>query len=178
MKDPAQTKQPTIYNYTLIKRFHIKREHLYLYIFSFMLSSLILIVIGGWIQFISILLSCVLLLLVQTLIISVCVKVMRISKLRHWSFQWQFPWVGLLPELPISTEVFKFIHIQQLFIGYVLIACFIPWISPIFMMNLVFVHTWILLPRMLVILMLLAQKTDLTTVLIKMNSKDISLYKY
>lgn len=94
------------------------------------------------------------------------------QQLRYWKWQMQFPWFGLLPIQVISVRAFTSVHISLSIVGLAFIISLLPWITTLFFMQLLCLHVWMMLPRIIVIL-LRVPPADL----IKLERERISHYK-
>ncbi|MBP1153455.1 MULTISPECIES: hypothetical protein [unclassified Paenibacillus] len=166
----ALSKDSTIYHYRLLKRIH--RNPLYLYIYWSVLAivtalSLFLLepvpTLAGFVS-VPILHAFILRLLLQT-------KEGQAPKSWRWSLR--FPWLGYVPRSYISLAKVCRLHLQALWIIIVILGCFYPWLAPVFLAYLLFIHVWLLLPRLLLLYLLRAHMSNGYLII---NENDTSCY--
>ncbi|MFK7696829.1 hypothetical protein [Paenibacillus sp. HJGM_3] len=65
---------------------------------------------------------------------------------RTWRLVIRFPWLGLLPDQPVSLRVVRRLQSTQLLIGTACIGVVYPWVAGVAVLQLLVTHVWILLP--------------------------------
>jgi hypothetical protein len=94
-------------------------------------------------------------------------------KNRNWKLLIRFPWLGLLPDQPVPLSVLRRLLTEHLCIGAACIYCAYPWITFVSIMQLTFLHIWILAPTFW---MLFRFRTASRYGLLKINPKETSYY--
>jgi hypothetical protein len=164
------SKNSTVYNYRLLKRIHHKPWHQYVYalftVIAWIIALLLLdplpfgLVLFGMPVFQMIFLR----ILLQT-------KETHLPKSWHWSFR--SPWFGYVPANYMSLSKVGRLHTQLFWIGLAILACLYPWIEVRTLAFATFLHVWILLPRIM-ILLLFHKYQEIG--LLKINERDTSCY--
>lgn len=163
----------TIYHYRLVQRFVLLKELVFAYIGIFVIFSIALIWSAGVIHIVSIVLGLMLIQCIHSILVYIILHFQSKVSLKGWSWRVTVLWLGLLPTGTVSIRLLTAVQAQVFGVGIVLIACLFPWVSPAFLICLLFVHCWTMLPRVIALLLALRQKE---ANLIKLNAKDISLY--
>ncbi len=163
----------TFYQYKLIKKWNITR----LWFWTYLLLPVIALAaemyffswesIGFWV------LSFPLVLWIQ-FVISRSVLIMTVNHLRKkWRFQFQYPWIGYLPDQHMSYSTFRRVLLHTTWIGLCFTAVLFMWLPVSFSVSLVVWHVWLCLPRLLILLRLFRQRKD---GMVKLNKDDVSYY--
>jgi hypothetical protein len=92
---------------------------------------------------------------------------------KQWRFLWSPPWIGYLPAHMASPNRMIRLHVQLSVIGFCIIAAAYPWCSLVIWLNLVLLHVYILLPRLILLFSLRHDKPAL----LKINRDSTSLYE-
>lgn len=166
-------KDSTFYQYKLVQRFVLLKELIVAYIAVFVMFSMAIIWSAGPIHIVSIVLGLMVVHCIHSILVYIVLHFQSMVSLKNWNWHATMPWYGLLPNATISIRLFAGVQIQVFGIGTVLIACLMPWVSLTFLICLVFLHCWTMLPRIIVLVLALRQKE---ATLVKLNAKDISLY--
>lgn len=163
----------TIYQYKLLRRIPIHKHHVMAYAALMLIAVLLFILIEqSFMQVISMMLSYILMHFIYTCITLLDLAVRDKQQLHNWKWSMQFPWLGWLPVHVIPLQSFILVHVNLSIIGLALIIGLLPWITPLFFVQLLFLHVWILLPRLLIMLQPLPRNC-----LIKLERVRISLYQ-
>jgi hypothetical protein len=88
-----------------------------------------------------------------------------------WVWTWQPPWIGLLPKQHTSAALMNRLHWQLLWVGLALIGCGFPWIPFSLFLQWLFLHCWIVVPRIAVL-----QALPSAEGLIKIGRRETSYY--
>lgn len=163
----------TVYQYKLQRRIPIHNHHVMIYAAAMLLAVVLFTFIEqSLMPMLSFLLGFILLHFIYFCITLLDFVVRDKQQLRNWKWRMQWPWFGLLPTQIISVRAFSSVHMSLSIIGLAFIISLLPWITPLFFIQLLFLHAWILLPRFIVI-MLRIPPTDL----VKLDRERISHYK-
>lgn len=169
-QDRNFTDDSTIYSYKLVKRIHNN----YLVIMILILLVMFAL-IGNLVQeraftymlcFPGIL---VLYLLITFAYLRTAYKDSRIE----WRFGFNLIWIGLIPTSYCPYSLLKSLQVHLFFGGLFVICALYPWIGLAHWANLLFVHTWFMIPRLIVLSMLRPFRQH---GLIKVHSNDTSCY--
>lgn len=166
----ALSKDLTIYHYRLLKRIHYQPFYSYVFwpvmvivpILSFFLLHPAAVLVG--IVGVPVLQASIIRLLLQT-------KERHAPKTWRWSMR--FPWLGYAPDSYISLAKVCRLHLHTLWIIIIILGCFYPWSSPIYLVYLLFIHTLLLLPRLLLLFLL---RKHISNGYLKINDNDTSCY--
>ncbi|MCR8645893.1 hypothetical protein NV379_25725 [Paenibacillus sp. N1-5-1-14] len=90
-----------------------------------------------------------------------------------WSFKFGIYWCGLLPDGYTPLQKIIKIQLHLLAIGLFMIAITVPWLGGVHALNLLYIHLWIMLPRLWV---LWRSKPYKVEGLIKISARDSSCY--
>jgi hypothetical protein len=93
--------------------------------------------------------------------------------LAEWTFHFSLPWIGLAPMNHIALRRVRRMHLHLLWITVVISGCLYPWVALDVLFNLLFVHIWIFLPR-LIIFFRFRKHQEIGY--LKINEKDTSCY--
>lgn len=144
------SKESSIYHYTLVQKFRLPPEWNKYYLYSLILLVLLIVLFSAWYQ-VWLTIPCYL--IIQLLHVGIMYLSTSIN--RHVNMEWKWykhlPWTGLMPKKYISFTRYKHILLQILFIGLAFILFASPWIKPVVSMTCLFLHIWILVPKLILI---------------------------
>ncbi len=173
LEQPRENGNATIYQYQLIRKIHISRALLLLYL----LVPLPVLAAGVvWYSWPALLYMPIAFLLVLWIhfVVSHSVLLIRGPLYRKkWRLRFSGVWFGFLPEQHTGYSVIQQVMLQSLWIGFVFIGILVAWIPLPLTLSLLFWHFWLMVPRLMVLLSMRKQRKD---VIIKLNSQDISYY--
>ncbi len=172
MSRHRMSQDSTIYQYTLVGKIPFSDIFNVLYFTVLLLFPVMEILLSGWSQLISFLLGFGLVQVLHLFIIRAMLSIQPESEASSWSLQFRPPWIGVLPKQFCSVGLFQRVHVQLLWIGLAFIGCLVPWTSAAFLCTLVYIHVWILLPRLLILMM---RKEN--SAIVKLGERDVSYYK-
>ncbi|HZG87529.1 hypothetical protein [Paenibacillus sp.] len=89
-----------------------------------------------------------------------------------WSRSW--PWYGYLPTATISFRQFRSIQLHLFVVGFLISGVFAVWLPPVSAASLAVLHSWWMLPRILLISSL--QRSAASGSLLTLGASDASLY--
>jgi hypothetical protein len=114
----------------------------------------------------------VLMLAIHSLVISIDFA-SRKDRLRgSWAWVWQPLWIGLLPKQHASVALMNRLHWQLLWVGLALIGCGFSWIPLSLFLQWLFLHCWIIVPRIAVLQAMPSTEEGL----IKIGRRETSYY--
>ncbi|TCZ70558.1 hypothetical protein E0485_23285 [Paenibacillus albiflavus] len=168
--DKALANDSTIYNYKLVKRLN----HSYLYTMFFALLFL-LALIANLLEdrALHYMLCFPAILVLQILIAKLYLRTARYGFKNEWKLHYGMLWLGLIPTSYASVNVVRKVQVHVLIGGLFIIGILYPWLSTMNLLNLLFAHFWIILPRLVVILRF--RKYDKNG-LFKISRRDTSCY--
>jgi hypothetical protein len=170
VKQKELSKDSSLYQYRLLKRIRYNSIVMFLY-------WSILAAVAAWNLFryhpYSLLFALVVIPLLHTLLIYLHVTLKEKRSLAHWRFQFRFPWLGYAPTNHIALQRFMNVQLQVLWITIMISGSFYPWVALDVMLNLLIVHIWIFLPRLILFFRL---RKHTRTGYLKLNEKDTSCY--
>jgi hypothetical protein len=171
MSPPKSVDNATIYSYRLVRKIAWGPLSMAVYWGAFVaycviellykLSELALIPLGF-----------VLMLAIHSLVIAVDFA-SRKDRLRgSWAWVWQPFWIGLLPKQHASVALMNRLHWQLLWVGLALIGCGFPWMPLSLFLQWLFLHCWIIVPRIAVLQAMPSTEEGL----IKIGRRETSYY--
>jgi hypothetical protein len=170
MNKKELSKDSTVYHYRLLKRIHYNSILILIY-WGILVGIFIWEVVSLW-SF-SMLFALVLIPLLHTMLIYLHVTLKEKRTLAHWFFRIRLPWLGFAPTYHISLQKYRSIQLQVLWITIMIIGCFYPWVAHDLILNLLLVHLWIFLPRLMIFFRF---RKHSKIGLMKLNEKDTSCY--
>ena len=172
MGKPEINKEATIYNYKLTRKLRYSNLYLYLY-FSLVPLYLIFAVINfSLIGAFSSLLCFFFILMIHILLTWLFLK-MNVQQPFYWSLRWRFPFAGFQPRSYTPFRLIYRIQWHLFWVGLALIGCLFPWSSTSILSHLLFVHLWLLFPR---IVMLRSFKKEQSGGAVRLSKKSVSYY--
>lgn len=170
INDNTLANDSTIYNYKLVKRLN----HSYLYIMFFALLFMLALIVNLMNDRALFYMLCFpAILVLHILITKLYLRTVRYGYKNQWSLHYGMLWVGFMPTNYCSLQLVRKVQTHVLIGGLLVIGMFYPWTSPDNLLNMLFAHLWILLPRIIVIQ--LFRKYDKNG-LIKVSKRDTSCY--
>lgn len=166
----ALSKDSTIYHYRLLKRVHHNPLYLYIYWSILVIAAALSLFL---LEPIPILAGLVGVPALHAFIFRLLLQTKEGQTPKSWRWSLRFPWLGYAPCSYISLAKVCRLHIQVLWIIIVILGCFYPWIAPVFLAYLLFIHGWLLLPRLLLLFLL---RGHMTNGYLKINNNDTSCY--
>jgi hypothetical protein len=164
----------TIYNYTLIRRMPNSRLYMTLWYITLTVCLLYAYRKAGFHGAFLFTLAIPVVLLLHCIIITLIHKVKPPVPGQNWRLHVHFPWLGFIPAGYVSLTVLVRLHNHLWLIGVAVILAVYPWFPAAFCDAALFIHCWILFPRMPVMfIMSRAGKSGLC----KITKADTSLYK-
>jgi hypothetical protein len=168
------SKESTLYQYKLIKKITYAQPVLIAY-FGFMLLYLIMLLIGvGIVEVLYMLIGAAGLhgfyALLQMLICSTQGR----WNAKQWTVSLRTVWFGFIPKQHFSASLLYSLHVQITFIGLAGILSLIPWAASIVIINLLILHFWFMLPRL--IILFIFSKHNKGGGVIKINQMDSGFY--
>lgn len=170
VKQKELSKDSSLYQYRLLQRIHYHSIVMFLY-----WGILAAVIVWNLLQYhpFSLLFALVFIPLLHTLLIYLYVTLKEKRSLAQWSFQFRLPWLGFAPTNHIALQRFMRAQLQVLWITMMISGSFYPWLALDVTQNLLIIHLWIFLPR-LVLFFRLRKHTK--TGYLKLNEKDTSCY--
>lgn len=178
-RDRTLSKESTIYTYRLLKRVHYKPIFFQVYwiltVCAFIGAAIAISFASLSTGLIGVPVGVIGIPLVQTLLLRLLLR----TKVKHapqsWSWSYRLPWFGYAPgtDTYIAMTKVRRLHFHVLWIVLVLLGCLYPWLSPSLLGFLVFVHLWLLLPRLVIIFLL---RKHSSSGYLKINENDSSCY--
>lgn len=169
-QDQLHTKESTIYSYRLVK----KISHHYL-IEMFLGLLFLLMLLWNLTQNRALpYIICYPAVFVLHNVITMCYRTFAMRESRViWSYKFGIYWCGLLPEG--FTPLNKLIKVQThiFWVGLFTITAIVPWLGTAQVLNLLFIHIWMLAPRLSI---LLRTKQYNQEGMIKISPRDTSCY--
>lgn len=163
----------TIYQYQLIRKIHIPRPLLLLYL---LFPIPVLIAGAVWYSWHALVYMPTAFLLVLWIhfVVSNSVLLIRGPVYRKkWRLRFSGVWLGFLPNQHTGYAVIQQVMRQSLWIGIIFIGILVVWIPLPLTLALLFWHFWLMAPRLFLLLSMRKQRKD---VIIKLNPQDISYY--
>ncbi|NGZ78110.1 hypothetical protein [Saccharibacillus alkalitolerans] len=163
----------TIYQYQLIRKFHIPR----LLLLFYLLFPIPVLLVGtlwfSWPVLVYMPLAFLLVLWIH-FVVSHSVLLIRGSIYRKkWRLRFSGIWLGFLPDQHTGYSVLQQVLLQNLWIGFVFIGVLIAWLPLPLTLALLFWHLWFMAPRLSILFSMRGQRKD---IMIKLNPQDISFY--
>jgi hypothetical protein len=171
VKEQQLSKESTVYHYRLVQRVHHKITFTVMYwaiAVLYFISDLIIL------QPFPMILSWVLVPLLHTLLTFLYFKLKVKRPLSQWELQFFFPWIGYSPLNYIAMRTLLRLNMHLLWTSIVICCCFYPWVSLTFLTHLLFVHFWILMPRLVIFFRFRRYRES---GFIKVNVADTSCYE-
>jgi hypothetical protein len=170
INDNILAQDSTIYNYKLVKRLN----HSYLYTMFFALLFLLALIVNLLQDRALLYILCFpAILVLQILIAKLYLRTVRYGYKNQWSFHYGMLWLGLMPANYCSLQLVRKVQTHVFIGGLLVIGLFYPWINLENLINMLFIHLWLMLPRLFVIQ--LFHKYDKNG-LIKISRRDTSCY--
>jgi hypothetical protein len=138
--------EPTIYHYTLIRKWQVSPIILAVYYFT--LLPVIFLLYHSWNSFIYIPIGCILVLCIHVLVGKIALSAVQAGSRSPWSFRWGWLWTGFFPVQYGSMQTFRLVQWHQVFIGTAMIGVLIPWSPKPLTLSMAILHLWFMLPRM------------------------------
>jgi hypothetical protein len=167
------SKESTIYNYTLLSKFSTPSWLQLFYLSIPCYVAAIEYVNYQRFPLIQLFLLFVIVQLAHYWMIRIELNARQDSPLKSWSFISRGLWIGYLPEKNTSFSRLWTFQLHLLLIGTAVIALWYPWLDTITFSNVLFVHAWILCPRMFILWRFLKKGSS---GLVKINSRETSYY--
>jgi hypothetical protein len=148
--DSTFASETTIYNYRLLKRIPHSLYMMFFYIALILLLQVVDISKGLWWLFI---VSFPIILLMQSIIVWVYFYFTVGRAMRGWSFHWGLFWNGILPDGHASIRLIQKVQFHLCWVGVLVLAGLSPWVHNMFWVNLLLIHLWLMLPRLIILLL-------------------------
>lgn len=163
----------TFYQYKLIKKWTISKLWFWSYLSLPIIALIIELYYYSWESIGFWLLSFPLVLWIQ-FVISRSVLIMTVNHLRkRWRFQFQYPWIGYLPDQYMGYSIFRRVLLHTTWIGLCVTAVLFMWLPVSFSASLVVWHLWLCIPRLMILVRLTRQRKD---GMLKLSKEDVSYY--
>ena len=163
----------TIYQYQLIRKFHIPQ----LLLLSYLLVPIPVLLVGTFLfswHALFYMPAAFLIVLWIHFVVSHSVLLIRGPMYRKkWRLRFSGIWFGFLPDHHMGYSVLQQVLLQSLWIGFVFIGVLVAWLPLPFTLALLFWHFWFMAPRISILLSMRGQSKD---VMIKLNPQDVSYY--
>ncbi|GGO09072.1 hypothetical protein [Saccharibacillus kuerlensis] len=163
----------TIYQYQLIRKFHIPRLLLLLYLFFPIPALLVGTLWFSWHALVYMLAALLLVLWIHFVVSHSVLLIRGPIYRKKWRLRFSGMWFGFLPDQHTGYSILQQVLQQTLWIGFVFIGIIIAWVPLPFTLALLFWHFWFMAPRLSVLLSMRGQRKD---VMIKLNPQDVSYY--
>ena len=173
MSTPAELRDATFYQYTLIRKLPLRPEGKYSYMATALLLISALYLIYGWIGLIYSTVALVLTLLVHALVLRLTIRRVDALSEKRWTFRMDWPWVGPLPILDTHLSLFRRLHFHLLLVGCCVAGLFYPWAHSSLVVAMVYWHIWLITPRIRLLITLRRERGD---GIIRLESKEVSYY--
>mgnify|MGYP000698701893 CR=1 FL=1 len=173
MKETKISENSTFYNYTLVKKINYPPvlKTIYLsFITLLAVFDLYHLQENGLITFIICFVGVYFL---HYVLLRVSLQLTQDPSLGTWGQHWRIPCFGYLPNGYASLQVLYRFHLQLLLIGTTLITFFYVWLSLAFIINLLYFHLWLVLPRFFILKKFMFLKKY---GFVKFNKQDASFY--
>lgn len=168
--DRNLSKDSTIYTYTLLKRV---RHSLPISCTLWLIALIPLVWDLYRLQPAFFFISFIALPILHVLLITVIGKLKSDQGLRQWRLSFRVPWFGFAPIGYVALSKIFSLHLQVFFITLVVIGCFYPWLPQELLAQLLYLHLWLMLPRLFI---LWRFRSFRHTAYLIVNSKDTSCY--
>jgi hypothetical protein len=169
------TKDTTIYQYTLIRKINhglFLSSYYPSLIFTYLIISTIY---HGWQEGLHIVIAFPTVIIIHGLILLLLSLKSSAGSRDRWKFIIRFPWIGFMPNTNYySLSSFVSYHMQLLWIGCLIVLASYAWTSLLINVHLLFIHLWLIYPRILIIIKLRKQSKH---GFLKFNLKDTSYYR-
>lgn len=164
------SKDSTIYHYRLLKRIHYKPFFAYMF---WPVAAIIPLLSFFLIHPAAVLSGIVVVPVLHAFIIQLLLRTKERYAPKTWKWSMRFPWLGYVPDSYIALAKACRLHLHTLWIVFIIIGCFYPWMSPMYLVYLLFIHIWLLLPRLLLLFLLRKHRSN---GYLKLNDNDTSCY--
>ncbi|WP_159888061.1 hypothetical protein [Paenibacillus puerhi] len=164
------SKNSTIYNYRLLKRIHHKPLMHYAYWLCTVLAWIGALLLIDPLPFGLVLFGVP---VFHAIFLRLLLQIKESYVPRSWRWSLRLPWFGYAPASYISLSKVGRLHSQLFWVGLLVLACLYPWIGDRLLLFSVFLHVWILLPRLLLLFLLRRHRA---AGLMKINERDTSCY--
>jgi hypothetical protein len=147
VKQQLLSKESTVYHYRLVQRVYHKTVYSVVY---WAILALYFIWDLIHLQPFSIPVSLILIPLLHMVLTFLYYRLKEKRPLSQWTFQYFFIWIGYTPTSYIAARRLVRLYLHLLWTTVVICGCFYPWVSHHFIFHLLFVHLWLLIPRLFV----------------------------
>lgn len=166
------SKEATVYNYRLTRKIHFHFVLLYLYVSLIPFYFIFTIIRFSFAEIFPGLLCFAFTIIIHAFLPWLILKVSKMHT-SSWAFVWNCPWIGYMPKQYIPYSLFSRIQFHMLWVGPAFIGAFVPWISAAALSHLLFIHLWLLLPRIAVLFFF---RGELSGGFVKLNNKEAAYY--
>ncbi|GAA3411866.1 hypothetical protein ACFFNY_30160 [Paenibacillus hodogayensis] len=166
-------KDSTIYNFTLIKKVRHHPLALLLYGLLPLPFALLLILTGSPYGLLPMSGAIVLLPFLYSSLTRLNMRLSNMEQRNDWTYQWKFPWLGLLPYQHTPFGIVIRLHHQLFWIGLALIGCLYPWLGYSHWLAMAGIHLWYMAPRYWIFWRLRQSRKP---GLLKITAQDTSFY--
>jgi len=173
LEQQRENDNATIYQYQLIRKFHVPR----LLQISYWIVPIPILLVGvflySWVTLLYMSAAFLIVLWIH-FVVSHAVLLIRGSIYRKkWKLRFSGIWFGFLPDQHTGFSILQQVLLQSLWIGFIFIGVLVAWIPLPFTLALLFWHFWFMAPRISILLSMKGQRRD---VMIKLNPQDVSYY--
>lgn len=174
MPDLSLSKESTVYNYTLMKKITVRLP--WVGVYGLLLAAAACLFLwqygphGGK----AMLIAFVAMPLLHYIIIRLFIGLSGLLRNQEWSFRLTLPWFGYLPVGYMAFSSYRAVYLQILIIGAAGACLLYVWLPVVYTLTLVFIHFWLMLPH--VLLLLRFRKFKSNRGLIRINNKDASYH--
>ncbi|WP_172257439.1 hypothetical protein [Saccharibacillus deserti] len=163
----------TIYQYQLIKKSHIPRPLMLLYLLFPIPALLAGTFWFSWHAVVYMPIAFFLVLWIHFVVSNSVLLIRGPVYRKKWRLRFSGVWFGFLPDQHTGSSVIQQVLMQSLWIGFVFIGVLAAWIPLALTLALLFWHLWFMAPRISVLLGMRGQRKD---IMVKLNAQDISYY--
>lgn len=170
MIDSSLSKDSTIYSYKLVHKITHSYILVTLYWAMLALYAFLQSLRGDWLWLLTALPAVIVL---QALLVRLYLRMMRGGAASVWGWRFGAVWNGVLPEGFAPMPLVRRVQRHLFWIGLAVIGFFYPWLPDRALLDLLFIHVWLLAPRGW---MLLRFRRKAASGWIKINARDTSCY--
>ncbi|OWA33165.1 hypothetical protein B9G55_22890 [Saccharibacillus sp. O16] len=163
----------TIYQYQLIRKFHIPRPLLLVYLWVPLPVLAVGVVLYSWLALVYMATAFLFVLWIHFVVSNSVLLIRGPMYRKKWRLRFSGVWFGYLPDQHTGFSVLRQVLLQSLWIGFVFIGIMVAWIPLPLTFALLFWHFWFMAPRLSILLGMRGQRKD---VMIKLNAQDVSYY--
>lgn len=164
----------TYYHYKLIKKVNIHRPLVRSYLALPVIIVICLMIVLHWTIFFLFVLALPVMMWIHFVTIRSFLILKKTPFLKRWTYNWNMPWQGFMPEQYVSYPTFSITQFYVIWIGLCFTTIFFFFSPPSFTFSLLFWHIWLVAPRLWVLYWL---KRECKDGMIKFTKQDVAYYE-